>query len=274
MTRAQSRAMNFDADSPADAQGVAQKGGRPLSARDRTAALALASAGKLVDRLVADGELAELMKSQGYNDAEFQTGVTLQTAAEEVFQTCRRAQVALYRTQLEFAMRSEDAREEYLDFRWAARNAFPDEDARRVLVVHETVALELQPFLAQAAVSYRAAQEAGVAERMARAGFGVDQVATALANLRRLARLDLALEASQNRAARCLDERELALAMVNLWIRDFYRAARCALGERWRPPVAQPAARDRTPRNGRTERPAERPGGPARFAWRMPPGRF
>jgi hypothetical protein len=266
--------MNFDADSPADAQGVAQKGGRPLSERDRTAALALASAGKLVGRLVADDELAELMKSQGYNQAELQTGVTLQTAAEEVFQTCRRAQVALYRMQLEFEMRWEDAREEYLDFRWAARNAFPDEEARRVLVVHETVSSELQPFLAQAAVSYRAAQSAEVVERMAEAGFGADQVAAALANVRRLARLDLALQASRNHAARCLDERELALAMVNLWIRDFYRAARCAMGERWRPPVAQPSARERKPRNVRMTRLVDRPGDSGRFVWRMPPGRF
>jgi hypothetical protein len=266
--------MNFDADIPTDAQGVAEKSGRPLSGRDRTAALALASAGKLIGRLVADDELAELMKTQGYDQAEFQNGVTLQTAAEEVFQTCRRAQVALYRMQLEYALRWEDAREEYIDFRWAARNAFPDEEARRVLVVHETVSPELQAFLSQAAVSYRAAQSEEIAGRMQEAGFGADQVGVALANLRRLARLDLALQASQNHAARCLDERELALAMVNLWIRDFYRAARCVLGERWRPPAAPAVARDRRPRNAPVKRPVERPGDPARFIWRMPPGRL
>lgn len=266
--------MNFDADSSADAQGTAQEGDRSRSARDRSAAEALARAGKLVGRLAADGELADLMKSEGYDEAELQTGVTLQTAAEEVFETCRHAQLTLRRMQLEFATCWEAAREEYLDFRWAARNAFPDEGARRVLVVHEIVSPELQPFLAQVTVSYRAAQCPEVAGRLDVAGFGAPQLAAALANVRRLARLDLALQASHRRVLRCLDERELALAMVNLWIRDFYRAARSVMGERWRPPVAQPGARLRKPRITPATRVVERPGDAGRFSWRPLPGRF
>jgi hypothetical protein len=123
-------------------------------------------------------------------------------------------------------------------------------------------------------VSYRAAQNPDVAGQMEAAGFGTQQLAAALANLRRLARLDLALQATHRRAARCVDERELALAMVNLWIRDFYRAARSAIGERWRPPMAQPLPRERKPRSARMSRAAERPGDHGRFSWRPSRGRF
>lgn len=263
--------MSSDTDSfsPASEGADRDEVRSPLS-EDGAAAAALLDAGRLVDRLVGDESLTSLMRSQGYDAAELQAGVTLQTAAEDLFRIWRQTAVAVVRMQIALSEQWETAREVYLEFRWAARNGYSVEDARGIFQVHESVSPEFQGFLTQAAASYRAAQVLP-SSVLAAAGFDAPQLAAALGNLRRLVRLERSLQAGRSRAARCRDERDLAMEMLNLWIREFHRATQRALAERRRPPATAASDRGRKLREARSIRPTEYPSLRARLAWRVPP---
>lgn len=245
---------------------------RPLSAQDRATAAALVSAAQLVNRVIGDTDLASLLESQGYDTAELQAGVTLHAAAEEVFGTCQQALGELDRAQVEFDAAWENAREDYLEFRWLARREFADDYTQQVLQVLGTVSDDLHEFIAQAAISYRAAQLLDATQPLLAHGFGADRIHSSLAQLRRLARLELELHAGRSRAERHRDERDLAIAMLNLWMRDFERAARCAIEgcADSRPPQAAAALRRRKLRPAGVSREHRCPRFPSRFALRFP----
>lgn len=233
--------MSFPPDLPA---GLPERGTssqsppRPLSPQDREIAAALAAAAELMNRVVDDESLAVLLRSQGYDAEELQAGVTLHTAAEEVFAECQQALGDLDQAQAAYDEAWVNAREEYLEFRWTVRSDYPDPRTQKLLRVDGTVADQMHEFIAQAAMSYRAAQLLQSSVPPPAAGFSPDRLRRALADLRLLARHELTLQARRSSAERQREERDLAVAMLNLWMRDFERATRTALGGMAHPPVS------------------------------------
>lgn len=232
---------------------------RPLSTKDRATAAALAASARLVNRVAGDASLAAVLETKGYNAAELQAGVTLQTAAEEVFDSCQQALGELDRAQAAFDFAWESAREEYLEFRWIARREYPNTYTQQMLQVVGVLSDDLHEFIAQAAISYRAAQLLKPAQPLIRYGFGPDRINAALSELRRLAQLKLALQARRAGADRHCEERDMAVAMLNLWMREFERVARVALRSGARPPAAGSRPMERDSGGSRPARSGRRP---------------
>ncbi|ACB73439.1 hypothetical protein Oter_0148 [Opitutus terrae PB90-1] len=211
---------------------------RPLTVQDQGTAAALAAAAELVNRVVDDASLAARLRTQGYDEEELRAGVTLHTAAEDIFAECQQALGDLDQTQADYDETWVNAREEYLEFRWAVRSDYPDPRTRKLLRVDGVVADQMHEFIAQAAMSYRAAQILQSSTAPAETEFTPERLRQALAELRLLARLEMTLQACRSNAERRREERDLAVAMLNLWMRDFERATRAALGGIAHPPVS------------------------------------
>lgn len=246
---------------------------RPLSLQDQETAAALAAAAQLVNHAAADESLATLLEGQGYNAEELQAGVTLHAAAEEVFAMCQQALGDLDRAQAAYDEAWVQAREDYVEFRWIARREYPDASTQEALQVTGVISDEVHEFIAQAAASYRAAQQLKSAAALAAQGFGPERIRSSLAELRLVAQLELALQARQSGARRQTEERDLAIAMLNLWMRDFERAARIVLRGVAHPPLTKWLGRGRSLRVGRAPQRGHSHRMAARFRLRFPRSR-
>lgn len=244
---------------------------RALTHHDRETADALARAAELVQRVLADTELTALLEEQGYDAVELQAGVTLHAAAEEVFAACQQTLGELDQMDASFTAAWEHAREEYLEFRWVIRHEYTDFYTHQVLQVLDQLSDNPPEFIAQAAVSYRAAQLLQPSQPLADLGLTPERLQNAMADLRRLARLELALHAGRSRAERQRDERDLAIAMLNLWMRDFQQAAQTALGDTAPPASPRVPLHERLHRSGRVQRGSRNPRSHPRFSLRFPP---
>ena len=103
------------------------------------------------------------------------------------------------------------------------------------------------PFVAQAGASYAAAQAPRFADTLARQGFDAGKLATLAGELRSLVALKSALDSLQAGVERQLDDRDIALAMFNLWVRELLQQARLVAGAVNRPPTDGASLRRQMP---------------------------
>ncbi len=208
---------------------------RPLSARDRVAAEALAKSLHAVCGILGDAVLTAGLRGRGYDVNAFQTGLTLRNAAEDVFVTYQTALSAYDRAADKFEEEWVQAREDYLEFRSMARSN-SDGVAAVEFRVNGTVMPEFDGFIAQADASYASAQVPSLAAVLARHGFDAAKIVALTSQLRSLVELHATLDRLQAGVKRQLDERDIALSVFNLWVRELLQHARMVAGATFRPP--------------------------------------
>ncbi len=210
---------------------------RMARTEERAAAEVIAAAAQLMQRIQADGDLSARLLPLGYGPAEFVTGITLQVAAEDMADLCHVAWESLLATVAERDALWLSAREDYLEFRETVRLECAEPGALRTLHVTGTMAGLLPDFVAQAAASYRAAKLPRFSVMLASRGFPATRLADTTDLLQQLVRLEELLASTHERVQRLLEERAVAVGMLNAWIRDLLKSMRVALDRTCHPPA-------------------------------------
>lgn len=206
---------------------------RPLSPREQMTAQTILSAKQTVASVFADTSLRAALFERGYDDTEIRSGEALQAAAESEFVNCQ------------LALGSRDAaadaleaawlttRETYVEFRGLVRELFEEEVCASVFRVHGQLAPQMNEFVAQALTSY--AMALGNTE-LAQNGFAAERLCAATAELKQLLELEARLRNIDAALKPQLDNRELAVAMYNVWVRELIQQIRLVSGIAFRPP--------------------------------------
>jgi hypothetical protein len=222
---------------------------RPLSALDQVAAQTILSAKKTVADVFADPLLRAALFDRGYDDTEIRAGEALQTAAESEFVSCQLALGSRDAAADAFATAWMTTREEYVEFRGLVRSLYDEAFCARVFHVKGAVAPQLSEFIAQALTSYAFAL--GRLE-LAEHGFDTVRLCAATAELKQLLELDMRLQTIDEALKQQLDNRELSVAMYNMWVRELIQQVRIVSGIALHPPwlseipAANPPAQDAT----------------------------
>ncbi len=196
---------------------------------------------RLVALVRADRPLVRLLAVHGFTLKKIEEGLALQAAAEEMVEACRSA---LALRDAAKAKRDEawtSAKEEYLDFRAVARASLHNVADLASLGIAAPFLPQLNAFVAQALGSYRAAQRLSSARILASEGFSPGRISDAVNFLGQLTDLEALVVGAESRLRHFVDEREMAIVMLNLWVRDLLKAMRVALGKTRRPPSASAA---------------------------------
>jgi hypothetical protein len=207
----------------------------------------LTRAGSLLTHLEKDPALLEALALQGFGSHAIESGAALLAAAETQIVACAEAWQAHAAVRAEREALWVAAREEYLEFRETVRTEFTTSGERRCLRVTGTMHPEFAGFVAQAAASYRAAAAVTLARQLAGRSFDRERIASAREVLDQLVELDRLVATLDRRWRRAVDERELAVRMLSLWIGELLKSLRLALGRTRHPPVDPSGAARRWP---------------------------
>jgi hypothetical protein len=232
---ARSRSTLSSGRDPADAMG------------GEAGAVLLTRAGSLLEQLEKDPALLEELALQGFGSHAIESGAALLAAAETQLATCAEACQAHAAVRAEREALWVAAREEYLEFRETVRTEFTTSSARRCLRVTGTIHREFAEFVAQAAASYRAAAAVTTARQLAGRSLDRERIAGAREVLDQLIELDRLVTTLEARRRRAVDERELAVRMLGLWIGELLKALRLAFGCTRHPPADAFGAARRLP---------------------------
>lgn len=206
---------------------------RPLSPGEQLAAQTILSAKQTVADVFTNPLLRAALFDRGYDDAEVRAGVTLQAAAESEFVNCQLARGSRDAAADAFAAVWIATREEYVEFRGVVRMLFDEAVCVSMFHVHGQLAPQLGEFVGQALTSYAMALgNSALAEQ----GFDTERLCAATAELKQMLELDRRLQDIDSALKQQLDNRDLAVAMYNLWVRELIQQVRLASGIALRPP--------------------------------------
>lgn len=208
---------------------------RPLSPGEQQAAQTILSAKQTVSDVFKNPLLRAALFERGYDDVEIKAGLTLQTAAESEFVNCQMALGCRDAAADALTAVWTATREEYVEFRGAVRMLFDESVCGSTFKVDRHLAPQLSEFVAQALTSYAMALgNSPLAEQ----GFDTKRLCVATAALKQLLELDLRLQVIDAALQQQLDNRDLAVAMFNVWVRELIQQVRLVSGIARRPPWA------------------------------------
>ncbi len=200
-------------------------------------ARAIASALELITKLRADAGLVALLAADDPEEGSLETGEVLAIAAEEQLERCEKGVAEFEILAVERDEAWIDAREQYLEFREWARSVCMEISWERKLHITAKVRRALPEFVVQAGASYRAARKWLVAPGRKRGVFDGSRILRALEELRNLKELDRRVARARRACERSRDEREIAVGMLNFWVRALLRQIRRKLGRTRHPPA-------------------------------------
>lgn len=206
---------------------------RPLSLHEQVTAQTILSAKQTVTNVFTDPLLRAALFDRGYDDVEIRAGVTLQTAAESEFVSCQLALGARDAAAEAFAAVWTTTREEYVEFRGVVRRLFAESVCVNAFKVGGQIKPQLNEFVAQALTSYAMALGSPL---LAEQGFDTERLCAATAELKQLLELDMRLQTIDAALKRQLDNRDLAVAMYNVWVRELIQQVRLVSGIALHPP--------------------------------------
>lgn len=206
---------------------------RPLSLPEQMTAQTILAAKQTVTNVFADPLLRAALFDRGYDDAEIRAGATLQTAAESEFVNCQLALGARDAAADAFAAVWTTTREEYMEFRGVVRRLFAESVCVNAFRVGGQIEPQLGEFVAQALTSYAMALGS---PSLAEQGYDTERLCAATAELKQLLELDIRLQTIDAALKRQLDNRDLAVAMYNVWVRALIQQVRLVSGIALHPP--------------------------------------
>jgi len=206
---------------------------RPLSIPEQVTAQTILSAKQTVTNVFADPLLRAALFDRGYDDGEIRAGAALQTAAESEFVSCQLAFGARDAAAEALATVWMSTREEYVEFRSVVRRLFAEPVCVNAFKVGGQIEPQLSEFVVQALTSYAMALGS---PSLAEHGFDTKRLCAATAELKQLLELDMRLQNIDAALKRRLDNRDLAVAMYNVWVRELIQQVRLVSGIAMRPP--------------------------------------
>ncbi len=204
---------------------------RHRAEQDKIIANDITEAKQIIHSVGLNPAIAEIMVAHGYDKVSLDAGLNLQAKAQERFEGRQKS----LGDQLEATRKLREAEaiahSYYRDFRAIARALFTDDADRISLGLHGRVPRDRQLFITLAHTSYASAQSEPYRSHLARYGYIAKDLERDIASLSRLITLDDTQNAAIGAAIKATSDRNIAVADLRVWIRQFRRIAKFTLRE-------------------------------------------